>query len=113
MCVLVLTMTSNKPNVNDELIAAALAGDEVLCRLAREHGATDFNRMLACAAYGGHKSLCQLAKEWGATDFNMMIAKAAMGGHEKLCRLAREWGQLILIVCSLMLLMVGMSLCVG
>ena len=39
-------------------------------RLAKDWGATDFNRMLVDATHGGHAPLCQLARDWGIDDPN-------------------------------------------
>jgi len=74
------------------LFNAASKGHEGICRMAKDMGATDFNRMLYTAAGNNHKDLCLLAREWGATDFNRMIYSAVSNGHEGICRLAKDWG---------------------
>jgi hypothetical protein len=71
---------------------AAMGGHRELCVLAREWGATDFNRMLANATAGGHRGLCVLAREWGATDFNHMLEIAAGECDVDLCILGHSWG---------------------
>jgi hypothetical protein len=77
---------------NRLLKEAALEGKIVVCILAKERGAEDWNTMLESAACGGHKDICHLAKEWGATDWNQMLVYATYGGHKELCFLAKEWG---------------------
>jgi len=56
---------------------------ERLCQMAKEWGATDFNRMLAIASSLQNIRLCWLAKEWGATEFNEMLYHAAQTGNKK------------------------------
>jgi hypothetical protein len=48
--------------------------------------------MLRSAASGGHEHICHLAKEWGATAYNKMKISATINGHQRLRDLAREWG---------------------
>jgi hypothetical protein len=49
------------------------------------------NAILERAAQGGHKPLCRLAREWGAADLDRMFWSAASSGHESLCQLANGW----------------------
>ena len=76
---------------NLTLSEAAYEGDEDLCRLALDKGASNYDEMLAQAARGGHEVLCKLALDKGASNYDEMLACAKKGGHEVLCHLAESW----------------------
>ena len=73
------------------LIRGVFQSDTLLCQLAMDNGATDFDQMLIEAAYMGSEALCVLARDWGATYFNVMLIEAEFAGHKDLCALARKW----------------------
>lgn len=56
---------------------SAGAGDQDLCRLAKENGATDFDAMLRAAVMDGHRELCVLAREWGAEPEQDLLDEGA------------------------------------
>lgn len=79
---------------------AAREGNEKFCRLAKNWGANNFNRMLYISAKGGNEKLCRLAKEWGAWDYSGMLGYAVAGEHDHILRLAIEWGARYFILSS-------------
>ena len=61
-----------------------------LVNLAKEWGATDFNKALSYAAQKGHIDCMKLLKAWGATGFNKALEYAAYGGQIACMKLAKE-----------------------
>lgn len=73
---------------------AASRGHCDVCRVARSQKGfvLDTNAMMALGAKNNQRAVCQLAKDWGASDFDRMLSEAAAENHPDLCLLALNWG---------------------
>jgi len=88
---IIVKETSNSEFNNRLLINSAIHGNEALCRICKDLGATNFDKMLICATRNGDETLCKLAKEWGATNFDSMRETAKFYSYDHLHNLAIEW----------------------
>lgn len=79
-------------HVNQFLFTSTRMGYINRCIYAKDHHATDFDKMLVISVNKNDYDLCLLAKEWGATNFNWMLVHGVREENERMCKLAIEFG---------------------
>lgn len=79
---------------NEQLMAAAIAGDVKGCIQAKNNGADDFNGMMLYGASVNNIIICLLGYKWGnpnQTSICALFQLAIFNNNVALCKLVHEW----------------------